>query len=36
MPHLLFDAKNILHMMTEFVRNDISLCELRITAAEAF
>ena len=35
MPHLLFDAENILYMMTQFVRDDIGLCELRITAAEA-
>ena len=34
MSHLLLDAKNILHMMTELVRNDIGLCELRIAPTE--
>ncbi len=34
MPHLLLDSQNILHMVAQLVRDNISLRELRVAAAQ--
>ena len=32
--HLLLDPENVLHMVAEFVRNDVGLCKLGVAAAK--
>src|ERR1700723_2685814 len=34
MPHLLFDAEDVLHMMSQLMGDHVSLSELRVAAAE--